>query len=376
MIEFIHPVLRNYRLGLFEKLQKQYSIKFIFSEHREGSSGLGIPQSWNYEAIDISQKNSLLNWLRLAKVLFTDNYDLILTSPAETHYSLLALLISKLRFKRIVFWGESWYWRHNSTKLRFYYYVLIKWMLEQGDTIIATGEKQCAFYTRTLGKKSKVFYAPKYVVPYKKRDVARFVERLALEDRRILGKKIILYMSKIVKRKGLDYLIRAFRLLEDDFDDVYLIVVGSGEFEGYCRNIAKEIGVKNVLFKGYVSDSDIELYHNLCDVLVLPSIFLDDYPEPNGYVLYESMSVGKPLVVTDAVGAAPEFVRDGVNGFVVKNRESIELAGALSRILVDERLAKKMGEKSKEIFGEKVSLKKQSEAFKNAIDFALGKGIK
>ena len=72
------------------------------------------------------------------------------------------------------------------------------------------------------------------------------------------------------------------------------------------------------MFKGYIQDSDVELYHNVCDVLVLPSIFLDDYPEPNGYVLYESMSVGKPLVVTDAVGATPEFVRDGVNGFVLK----------------------------------------------------------
>lgn len=95
---------------------------------------------------------------------------------------------------------------------------------------------------------------------------------------------------------------------------------------------------------------------------------------PNGYVLYESMSVGKPLVVTDAVGATPEFVRDGVNGFVVKERNITELADALSKILTDETLQEKMSNKSIEIFEEKVSLEKQFEAFKTAIDYVQGKG--
>jgi len=375
MIEFITPALANYRMELFEKLNTRYSVKFLFTLYRTKKEfgGLSIPKSWNYETVSISNTNffgacDTRNWLRLARALLTDRYELILSSPAEINYNLLAFLISKLRRKKIIFWGESWYWPSNKIAIRIFNN-MIKWILEHGDAIIATGEKQYLFYLKMLNNKSSIFYAPKYVIPYRRRDAAQLIKDLAIVDSRILGRKIILYMSQIVERKGLDYLIRAFRLAEDRFDNIYLLVVGSGPFEDYCKRLARELGVKNIMFKGYVSDSDIESYHNVCSLLVLPSVFLNDYPEPNGYVLYESMSVGKPLVVTDAVGAAPEFVRNGVNGLVVKERNITELFDALSKILADETLQVKMGVKSKEIFEEKVSLERQFEAFKTAIDF-------
>lgn len=384
MIEFITPALKNYRLELFEKLDMKYSIKFIFTGHEEVREfgGMTIPKSWNYEntniisarGLDIINTNHFTSWLRFARSLLRDKYELILSSPAENYYNLITLIVSKLRFKKIIFWGESWYWPSSRIILKLYHYVLVKSMLAQGDAIIAMGGKQYAFYVNTLKKKTGIFYAPKYVVPYKKRDAAKLIETLSLEDSRILGKKIILYMSQITRRKGLDYLIRAFRLLEDKCDNVYLLIAGSGEFEGYCKKLANNLGVKNILFTGYVDESDVELYHNVCDVLVLPSIFLDDYPEPDGYVVYESMSVGKPLVVTDATGAA-EMIREGENGFVVKERNAAELAEALYKILADETLQEKMSNESKKIFEEKISLEKQFEAFKAAIDFVQGKRI-
>ena len=101
---------------------------------------------------------------------------------------------------------------------------------------------------------------------------------------------------------------------------------------------------------------------------------MDDYPEPDGYVVNECMSVGKPLVVTDATGAA-EMIREGENGFVVKERNAAELAEALYKILADETLQEKMSNESKKIFEEKISLEKQFEAFKAAIDFVQGKRI-
>ena len=369
MIVLIHPALRNYRLELFNKLNKEYDIIFVFTRQKTRKFGdLDIPQSWKFEIINT--KDSLTNWVRFTKFLLKCNYELIISSPAEADYNILAFIISKLRAKKIIFWGESWCWPSNRTMQRLYNSV-IKSILERADAIIAMGEKQHRFYKRVLKRKDGIFCAPKYVVPYKKRDVSGLLKRLAQEDEKIIGKKIVLYMSKIIKRKGLDYLIRAFKLLEDKVNNVYLLIVGSGPFEGYCKKLANELGVKNIMFKGYVPDSEIELYHNLCNVFVLPSIFLNGYPEPNGYVIYESMSVGKPLIVTDAVGAWPELVQNGINGLVVKNAEVEELANALFKILTNEELEKKMSEESQKIFGQKVSLEKQFNVFKNAIKYAL-----
>jgi glycosyltransferase involved in cell wall biosynthesis len=83
------------------------------------------------------------------------------------------------------------------------------------------------------------------------------------------------------------------------------------------------------------------------------------------------MSVGKPLIVTDAVGAWPELVQNGINGLVVKNADVEELANALFKILTNEELEKKMSEESQKIFSKKVSLEKQFNVFKKAIKYAL-----
>ena len=372
MLEFVHPALRNYRLELFKKLNRKYDIKFIFTKQRKDYDTTNIPKSLKYENITLSGNsfgNSLANWVRFMVVLLTDDYKIILTSPAEAEYNLLAYVVSKLRSKKIIFWGESWIWPSSTLIKRIYYYFIVKRVLERCDAIIAMGEKQYGFYKKVLKRKEGIYCAPKYVWPYKKRDTSQFIKKIAIEDEEIIDKKIILYMSQIIRRKGLDYLIEAFKLLEKKLDNVYLLVVGSGPFESHCKKLAKKLDIKNIMFKGYVADSDIELYHNLCNVLVLPSIFLDGYPEPNGYVLYESMGVGKPLVVTDAVGATPELVQDGVNGFVVANKNVEELHNALHKILTNEKLEKKMGEKSKEIYNKKINFEKQFEIFKNVIEY-------
>jgi len=366
MIEFIHPVLRNYRLELFEKLNKKYDVKFVFTG-QQAFGGVHIQKHWKYESIPL--RHSLANWLRLIILLLKDDYELVVTSPAEADYSLLVYIVCKLRSKKIIFWGESWIWP-SVTIIQRLYHNIIKQILERANAIIAMGERQYTFYKKVLKRKEGIFYAPKYVLPYKKRNTSTFYKKLTKEDERIKGKKIVLYMNKIIKRKGLDYLIKAFKMVERKLNNAYLLIVGSGPFEEYCRKLAKELDIKNIMFKGW-TDSDVELYHNLCNVLVLPSIFLDGYPEPDGYVLYESMSVGKPLVVTDAVGAAPEFVQDGINGFVVKNKSVEQLANALLKILTDEKLESKMGEESKRIFREKISLNKQFKAFKTAIEYVL-----
>ena len=89
--------------------------------------------------------NHFTSWLRFARSLLRDKYELILSSPAENYYNLITLIVSKLRFKKIIFWGESWYWPSSRIILKLYHYVLVKSMLAQGDAIIAMGENNMLF---------------------------------------------------------------------------------------------------------------------------------------------------------------------------------------------------------------------------------------
>lgn len=374
MIEFIHPALMNYRFELFEKLQKEYNIKFIFVMHEpeKNFGGIKIPSEWNFENINL-KKNSLSNWLRFVGRLLKDDYELIIAGPAEQPYCLIAFLICKIRNKKLIAWGEGWHWVNNTWYWKLYN-KLLKIILRKVDAIIASGEKSQNFYKDTLGNEVKVFNIRNYVVSYQKRDPSQLIKKLAEEDSNIIDKKIVLFLSRIVKIKGLEYLIESFKNLENKLDNVYLLIVGSGDFEEHCKNLADDLKIKNIMFRGYTCDErEIELYYNLCDVFVLPSIFYKDSGEAIGYVVCESMGIGKPLVVTNAVGAAPEYVQDNVNGFVVQEKNAEELYKALLKILSNEKLSKEMGEKSKEIHDEKINLEKQFEAFKNAIDYFIKK---
>lgn len=376
-ILFIHPALRNYRKELFEKLYRKYDVEFIFVKQKKGKfGGIKLPDNWNYKNIylerDIKFYNHLRNWLQFTKEIFNSKYEIILTGPVEKYYSLLAIIIAKIKRKKIIVWGESWHWP-SYTIIQKIKNKIYRFMMKRVDAIIATGKKSQEYYKYELGKDAKIFYATKYVVPYQSKNPEKLLDKLIKKDKKIENKKIILYMSQIVKRKGLNYLIKAFSLLEKKMRNVYLLIVGGGPFEDYCKKLAEDLGVRNIMFTGYVPDEDIELYHNLCNVLVLPSIFLKDYPEPNGYVLYESMSIGKPLVVTNAVGAAPEYVQKGVNGFVVQEKNVEELYEALFKILTDETLEKEMGRKSKEIHGEKINLEEQYDSFKKVIEYTINK---
>jgi len=383
MIEFIHPALRNYRLELFEKLHKKYNIKYIFTLHKEGIDfgGINIPSEWSFENIFLEgfltssfvyRKGSFINCLRFMRRLLTDDYDLMITGPLEMPYSLVSIMISRLRSKKIIIWGECWYLVEN-TFFGKVYNNLTKSILKKADACIASGEKSQEYYKKLFSGEVKVFNIRNYVVPYQPKDTSDLIADLAKKDKNILNKKVILYMSQIIRRKGLDYLIKAFKLLEDDLSDVYLLIAGSGPFEEHCKTLVSELGIKNVMFRGYVPEDEIELYHNLCDVLVLPAIFYNNIAEAIGYIICESMSIGKPLVVTDAVGAAPEYVQDGVNGFVVPEKNAEQLYKALAKILSNEEMAKEMGKRSKEIQKDKLSLDKQFEAFTTAIEYVMKK---
>ena len=372
-ILLINPQYRNYNARLFAGLNKLYDIKFLFimKEHTYQK----IPPEIDFISLNLNETGfrdfNLSAFKKYIKRLFKNDYDIILIG-AEFSYTPVAFFLAKMTGKKIILAGESWHWPSH-TIIQKFRKIMNRFMMKKADAMIASGKKSQKHYIHELGKEVGVFYVPKYVVPYQSKNPEKLLGKLLIKDKKIENKKIILYMSQIVKRKGLNYLIKAFSLLKKKIENVYLLIVGSGPFEEYCKKLAEVFGIRNIMFTGYVPDEDIELYYNLCNVLVLPSVFLKDYPEPNGYVLYEAMSVGKPLVVTNAVGAAPEYVQDGVNGFVVQERSVEELYEALLKILTNETLEKEMGRKSKEIHREKINFEKQCEAFKQVIEYVKGR---
>jgi len=370
-IAFVHPALMDYRLELFNNLNKLYDLTFIFTRQGRGQDDvkekhLKIPKHWDYKIVRsdklMVRGRSFHMFLKLMRELLKRKYDIILTSTSWY----ICFPIAKITGKKFILLTEYWHFVSDSLLKRLSN-LLIKFIAKHADAIITTGTKAYEAHLNFNVKKEKIFKCIQCAVDYS--DIPTIDLRGELGLR---GKKIILYLSRIVPHKGLDYLIKAFSLLEKE-TNVALLIVGEGPFRKECENLIKELGIKNVFFMDGVFDDILKAsYYKACDVFVLPAIFGDKY-EAWGLVINEAMAFGKPIVTTDAVGAAYDLVKNGYNGYIIKNRNIHELYKALHKILLDSDLAKRMGEKSREIFEEENNYSKMCEAFINAINYVKNK---
>ena len=161
-------------------------------------------------------------------------------------------------------------------------------------------------------------------------------------------------------------------------DDAFLLIGGDGDFKRECEQLSEELKIKNMLFLGEISQNEVGVYYKTCDVFVLPSVFLRNPTgtysyEAWGLVINEAMSFGLPIITTNAVGAAFDLVKDGYNGFIVKNNNAEDLYKALIKILSNHDMAKKMGERSRGIFEEFNDYDKMFNGIDDALKYALNK---
>ncbi|MBI2836415.1 MAG: glycosyltransferase family 4 protein [Chloroflexi bacterium] len=152
------------------------------------------------------------------------------------------------------------------------------------------------------------------------------------------GKLNILFLSRLERRKGLDYLLRAYDQVKADIPNSRLIVVGPGtslrwRYERWVRHK----GLKDVVFVGYVSEEDKPRYFKTADVFCVPATGRESF----GVIMVEAMAMGKPIVATNIPGYA-SVVTHGKEGLLVPPKNVPQLAEALLTVLGDSSLRRQM----------------------------------
>lgn len=150
------------------------------------------------------------------------------------------------------------------------------------------------------------------------------------ERSRIVGSQNILFVGTDWVRKGGPGLLEAFRGLRDRHPQAVLNIVG-------CSPEIDEPGV-NVI--GRVPREQLHCYFSEARLFVLPSV-LDVF----GIAFVEALHFGLP-VVASAIGALPEMVREGINGFTVQPGDANRLSSALDCLLSSDEMALRFGEAS------------------------------
>jgi glycosyltransferase involved in cell wall biosynthesis len=147
-----------------------------------------------------------------------------------------------------------------------------------------------------------------------------------------------MFAGRLEREKGIEVLLDAWRRLEADPARAALVLVGQGP-----PRISID-GASGVIAVGRRDPVQLRNFYAGSDVVVLASIPTLTFREPWGLVINEAMNQSRPVITTDAVGAAAGgLVRDGVNGLVVPAGDPRALAGAIERLRDDRALAAGMG---------------------------------
>ncbi|MDD5110377.1 MAG: glycosyltransferase family 4 protein [Patescibacteria group bacterium] len=142
--------------------------------------------------------------------------------------------------------------------------------------------------------------------------------------------KVIISISRLVEKNGLDTLIRAVALLRQKKFNVKLLIVGSGPLEKKLSGLIRTLKLdQQVIFSGYVAYPMLPSNLGLAQVFSRPS-----RSEGFGNVFIEAMAAGVPVVATP-VGGIIDFLQDGVNGYMAQPNDPQSVADAIVRALSD-----------------------------------------
>ena len=163
-------------------------------------------------------------------------------------------------------------------------------------------------------------------------------------------------ISRLQPIKNQKMMIRAFKMVNDKYNNTCLLIVGDGEIKNELMILTEELSISNnVIFTGFQQDP--YPFHQIIDVFLLSS-----FSEGTSMTLLESMSFSKPSVATN-VGGNPELISDGYNGFLIESDKVEPFAEACIRLYEDSTLKHIMGNNARELYDNSFRIDRMLDGF-------------
>ena len=297
----------------------------------------------------------------MLKDLLKDDFDVIHANCARSFQLDLASLVSRIKRVPLIVQSRGAIGSYRienvvSFGLRFLYLLhnsILRISLKQADKVIALTQAEAAQYEIMGVAREKIEVIPNGI------DLSEFYNLpKSMEFKKKFGindeQKVILYLGRMDKIKGVDILIEAFARIRKEVGNVKLVIVGpDSEYSLFCRKLVRKFAIdENVLFTGPLYNNDkLEAYVD-ADVCVLPSRY-----ETFSNVLLEAYACSKP-VIASKVEAMQDLVVDGKTGILFPPEDVNALARALNTILGDSYRARQVGKEGFSFVSENFTIEK------------------
>ena len=217
-------------------------------------------------------------------------------------------------------------------------------ILRRADRIVTLSNSE-RLYVHSLGVPlNRITVIPNGV------ELSRYDLQMNFSDpQNIVGKRVVLFVGPLIRRKGPHVLVRAIPLILEKNPDVVVIFVGEGDARKEAETLCRSLHVEDrVLFAGRVSDEWLLYLYRRSDVFVLPS-FSEGFP----YAIMDALAFSKPVVSTKIPSIA-ESLNDAA--LLVSPGNHKELAEAIVTLLNNAELAKEIGAKGRALLEKRYRL--------------------
>jgi len=350
-ILFVTEIISPYRVPFLNILDKLFNAKgmkldVIFLRESEER------RSWEIEKDKLTCSYSVAKSFLLQK---TDK---------EPHYFNFGLKneVKKLNpdiiilggFAQLAYWDLLMWARKNKKKAILFcesfqnagpirYFLFKRFFIKNCAKFVVPGNISKEYLLRLGANQKDIFIAPDAVENdfYTDKSHALLGKKTELKKEKKFPDRIILYVGRIAKVKGLYDLLDVFKKISSESKDVGLILIGSSNkidsFKKYCRHK----NIENVFFEGHKQKEELVKYYALADVFVLPALY-----DPWGMVINEAMLSKLAIVASDRSQAAFELLKDAENGFLHKAGNRQQLYQKINILLENEKLRAYFAEKA------------------------------
>lgn len=146
----------------------------------------------------------------------------------------------------------------------------------------------------------------------------------------------VIFVGRITYQKGIDDLIKVWSIVQEKYPEWFLDIYGEGEMMDFYKNIIDNMDINIVI---HLPKSTILQRYCESSMLLLTSVY-----EPFGLVMPEAMSCGLPVVAFDCPYGPADIITDGVDGFLIKNRDVSAFADRVCQLIEDKDLRVRMGQ--------------------------------
>lgn len=364
-VAFIHNSVPEYRIEFMRQLSNKCDVKYLITDPKLAQKVYGVV---NINTVNVDIVN-MSGFTQLKDEIKKYCPDIIVVPPVDDFYQffcgIYAICIARLIRSKLVFWSEGWesFNMPFVKKCKKKVHRCMKFIIARlCDQCIASGSRS-AMYFKTLGVDTG-----RIAVAYDSSTSPICADiNIRAKCNIPLDARIVLFLGRIVQRKGLDLLIKAVASLKED--NVYLVVAGDGEHKSTCEKLVTDLNFEEkVKFIGKIQPDSRAAYFRAADVFVLPSFTLGGTIEAWGLTVNESLEQGTPVIATNAVGAAYDLL-DGKCGSMVKENNVFELAEAI-RHYIDKPKSELVSKYCRERY-EKFSVKNMANDFYKTFKYTL-----